>query len=92
MDRDGIREYFGLLAKYLSYSNMSFKNFIVDAEANRVAVRGEAKFTWTSTNQSWDEVFSYQLAFDEDGKVVSYDVWADTGAAYLASRNELSKQ
>lgn len=89
---DGIREYFGLLAKYLSYQDMKFKNYIVDEHANRVGVRGEARFTWTSTNQSWDEVFSYQLAFDEDGKVVSYDVWADTGAAYLASKERLKEE
>lgn len=89
---DGVKDYFGLLAKYLSYENMQFKNYIVDASANRVSVRGEARFTWTSTGQGWDEVFTYQLAFDDDGKVVSYDVWADSGAAYLASKGLLDTE
>lgn len=83
---DGVKIYFGLLAEYLSYEDMQFKNFIVDEKANKVGVRGEAKFTWRSTGKSWNEVFSYQLSFDENRKVVSYDVWADTGAAYLASQ------
>lgn len=86
---DGAKEYFGLLSKYLSYENMQFKTYIVDVSTNRVSVRGEARFTWTSTDQSWNEVFTYQLAFDEDGKVVSYDIWADSGAAYLASKGLL---
>lgn len=68
---------------------MRFSNYIVDAAENRVSVKGEAKFIWTATGQGWDEVFTYQLAFDEDLKVISYDVWADTGAAYLASKGTL---
>lgn len=86
---NGLKEYFSLLQQYLSYADMSFKNYIVDASADRVSVRGRAKFTWLETQQSWDEVFTYQLAFDQECKVVSYDVWADTGAAYLASKGLL---
>lgn len=89
---EGVQEYFGLLSKHLDYENMRFKSFIVDAESNRVAVRGEARFTWISTGQNWDEQFSYQLGFDENRKVVSYDVWADSGAAYLASKGLLKQQ
>lgn len=86
---DGVKEYFTLLQTYLKYENMTFKNYIIDATTDRVSVRGEARFTWSKTQQSWDEVFTYQLAFDQDGKVVSYDVWADSGAAYLASKGLL---
>ena len=85
----GVREYFETLASHLSYDNMEFSTYVVDAAENRVSVRGEAKFTWTSTGQSWNEIFTYVLAFDEDAKVVKYEVWADSGAAYLASKGEL---
>jgi len=86
---NGVTEYFETISSYLNYENMKFNTYVVDASENRVSVRGEAKFTWTSTGQSWDEIFTYVLAFDEDGKVVKYEVWADTGAAYLASKGLL---
>jgi len=85
----GVESYFEVVASCLSYDNMSFKEYIVDAVENKVSVRGTAKFTWTSTKQSWDEVFTYVLGFDEEGKVLQYEVWADTGAAYLASKGQL---
>lgn len=87
--RQGVKEYFETLASYLSYENMKFNTYVVDAAENRVSVRGEATFTWTRTGQSWDEIFTYVLALDEDGKVVKYEVWADAGAAYLASKGQL---
>lgn len=87
--QDGIRKYFETISKYLSYKNMDFSNYVVDSEQNQVSVRGEAKFTWTSTGQSWDEVFTYVLAFDDDFKVLKYEIWADSGAAYLASQGKL---
>jgi hypothetical protein len=74
--RDGLREYFGLLSKHLRYENMVFNNYVVDAEVKKVSVRGEAKFTWTSTGQWWDEVFTYVLAFDDEFKVKVYEIWA----------------
>jgi hypothetical protein len=59
----------------------------VDVESSIVCVRGEATFTFKSTCQSWNEVFTYRLAFDDPGdKIKIYEVWADSGAAYLASR------
>lgn len=85
----GVKEYFETLASYLSYEHMKFSTYVVDAAENRVSVRGEATFTWTRTGQSWDEIFTYVLALDEDGKVVKYEVWADSGAAYLASKGQL---
>jgi hypothetical protein len=89
--QDGIKKYFSVISSHLSYENMRFSNYIVDELEGKVSVRGEAKFTWTSSGQSWDEVFSYQLAFDENCKVLKYEIWADSGAAYLAGRGELSE-
>ena len=85
----GLKQYFDLLASHLSYEHMAFSHLFVDPVVSKVSVRGRAKFTWTSTGQSWDEVFTYVLEFDEDIKVKTYEVWADSGAAFLASRGEL---
>ena len=41
--------------------------------------------------QSWDEEFAYILDFDQSAKVTDYQVWADSGAAYLARRGELKQ-
>lgn len=54
-----------------------------------VSVVGKARFVWKTTGNGWDETFTYRLRFDQDAKVVVYEVWADSGAAYLASRGEL---
>ncbi|KAI1384547.1 uncharacterized protein F4822DRAFT_366537 [Hypoxylon trugodes] len=87
----GVRKYFETLVKFLSYEDMQFADYIVDAVENRVAVKGTARFTWTETEESWDEVFAYALKFDDQHKVVSYEVWADSGAAYLASKGRLKE-
>lgn len=86
---DGVKEYFSLVSKHLTYEDMSFENYVVDTVENKVSVRGQAWFTWKSTGQSWKEIFTYVLEFDPDWKVIKYEIWADTGAAYLASRGEL---
>ena len=83
---DGARQYFELIASLLSYENMEFTDYFVDVERAAVSVQGEATFTWKSTGKSWNEVFTYRLRFDSDGKVTKYEVWADSLAAYLASR------
>ncbi|TDL23173.1 transcription elongation factor S-II [Rickenella mellea] len=85
---DGIRKYFETIASLLSYENMSFSDYIVDAEVLKVSVRGQARFTWSSTSTSWQETFTYSLRFDQNLKVVTYEVWADPLAAYLASKGE----
>ncbi len=72
----GLQEYFQLLSSNLTYENMRFSNFVVEGEVSKVSVRGNAKFTWTSTGQSWDEVFTYVLEFDKDNKVKVYEIWA----------------
>lgn len=91
--RDDLQKYFSLLAEHLSYENMRFSTYFADEEEMKVSVRGEARFTWTGTGQSWDEVFTYVLDLvevDGDGmKVRTYEIWADSGAAYLASRGQL---
>jgi hypothetical protein len=85
----GVKVYFAVVADLLSYQEMSFADYIVDAELRVVSVRGKAKFTWNTTGKSWDEVFIYRLQLDEEGKILVYEVWADSGAAYLASKGEL---
>lgn len=85
----GVQKYFETVASLLSYENMRFSDFVVDPEAHKVAMKGRARFTWMSTKESWDETFSYILDFDEEHKVVVYQVWADSGAAYLASKGKL---
>lgn len=86
---DGLRQYLAVVAECLSFQDMRFTEYVVDAQARKVSVRGEARFTWKSTGQSWDEVFAYVLAFDDEARVESYEIWADSGAAWLASRGHL---
>ncbi|KAF5370059.1 hypothetical protein D9758_001382 [Tetrapyrgos nigripes] len=88
---ENVTSYFNTISSLLSYDNMKFSEFTVDAEANRVACRGKAKFTWKSTGENWDETFAYMLDFDDEAKICDYQIWADTGAAYLASKGELDK-
>lgn len=88
-----IEEYFALLQKYLSYEDMAFDSWIVDTEARKVSCRGSAKFTWiegVGKGNWWDEQFVYHLDFDDEVKVTDYQVWADSGAAYLAWKGKLS--
>ncbi|KAI2626562.1 hypothetical protein GGR54DRAFT_476577 [Hypoxylon sp. NC1633] len=87
----GVRAYLETVASCLTYADMRFSDYIVDAAADRVAVRGAATFTWTATGESWDEVFAYALTFDEQRKLLRYEVWADSGAAYLASQGRLKE-
>jgi len=89
--QQGLQQYFQSLSATLTYENMRFSNFVIDPEQSKVSVRGEARFTWTSTHQAWEEVFTYVLEFDEANKVKVYEIWADSGAAYLASRGELKQ-
>jgi hypothetical protein len=86
---DGLAQYISIVSECLTFKNMRFSEYIVDAKARMVSVRGEARFTWTSTGQSWDEVFTYRLGFDDEMKVERYEVWADSGAAWLASQGRL---
>lgn len=72
----GLEKYFQILSSTLTYDKMKFNNYVVDAEVSKVSVRGEAKFTWSSTGQSWDEVFTYVLEYDEERKVKVYEIWA----------------
>ena len=87
---EGAKDYFNIISDLLSYENMNFSNYIVDTQSKKVSVTGNATFTWISTGNSWQETFTYALAFDDNYKLIVYEVWADSGAAYLASRGELT--
>ena len=86
---DGVKRYFTIIASLLSYDNMHFSDYFADEQLKMVSVKGRALFTWKETSNSWDEVFTYRLQFDDELKVKVYEVWADSGAAYLASKGEL---
>lgn len=67
--------------------------WIVDTEARKVSCVGSAKFTWTEgagKGNWWEEKFVYHLDFDDEGKVTDYQVWSDSGAAYLAWNGKLN--
>ncbi|THH21187.1 hypothetical protein EUX98_g8433 [Antrodiella citrinella] len=90
-----VESYFKLLQKHIKYEEMSFGEWVIDSEARRVSCKGRAKFIWTEGDgegQSWDESFVYLLDFDEEAKVTDYQVWADSGAAYLASIGKLKEK
>lgn len=88
---ENIKIYFETIGSLLSYEDVKFSQFVVDAEGRKVACKGKGKFTWRSTKESWDETFAYMLDFDEEGKVTDYQVWADSGAAYLARIGKLNE-
>ena len=82
-------EYLGIIAKRLTYENMKFFAYMADVETRKVNVQGSARFTWAETSESWDEVFTYVLDFDHECKVTDWNIWADSGAAYLAKEGRL---
>jgi hypothetical protein len=82
-------EYLGVIAKHLTYKNAKYFAYMVDVETRKVSVQGSANFTWIETNESWDEVFTYVLDFDDEAKITDWNVWADSGAAYLAKEGKL---
>ncbi|XP_006459957.1 hypothetical protein AGABI2DRAFT_202473 [Agaricus bisporus var. bisporus H97] len=88
---EGVRTYFEIIGSLLAYEDIRFGVFIVDAEERKVAVRGWGEFTWLETGESWHEVFAYMLDFDEEEKIKRYQVWADSGAAYLARIGKLKE-
>lgn len=84
-----IQEYFKAIS-VLSYEGMHFSEYVVDSEARKVSVVGRTRFQWIETGESWDETFTYRLTFDEELKVETYHIWADTGAAFLARQGKLN--
>jgi hypothetical protein len=102
---DGVGRYFDLISSLLAFQDMRFDRedeWIVDQQTLAVCIRGKARFTWKSTGEAWDETFCYRLGMAEEVgesaertggnfKVQEYRVWADTGAAYLASRGQLKE-
>ncbi|KAF8512879.1 hypothetical protein BU17DRAFT_69066 [Hysterangium stoloniferum] len=88
---EGIETYFGLLVKHILYKDMQFSEYLVDMEEMKVAVKGQAVFTWVSTGEHWEETFAYVLDYDKHVKLKRYQVWADSGAAYLARLGQLEE-
>ncbi|KAL1963402.1 hypothetical protein VTN77DRAFT_8418 [Rasamsonia byssochlamydoides] len=99
---DGVGRYFDLIASLISFQDMRFDRedeWVVDQQTLAVCVRGRARFIWKATGEAWDETFCYRLGIAEDVgessersghfKIQEYRVWADTGAAYLASQGQL---
>ncbi|KAL4991417.1 hypothetical protein BDW68DRAFT_141683 [Aspergillus falconensis] len=93
---DQVEEYFTLLNEHLRIESMRFddeKEWAVDLETGIVCLKGYARFVSKESKEGWDEVFIYRIVLVEDEekevKVRSYEVWADTGAAYLAAKGEL---
>ncbi|KAH6915195.1 hypothetical protein BKA70DRAFT_568958 [Coprinopsis sp. MPI-PUGE-AT-0042] len=87
----GVRNYLGLVSSLLAFDEMSFSEYVVDSEERKVAVKGRCVFEWKETRESWDETFAYVLDFDDEAKVVRYQIWADSGAAYLARSASLQR-
>ncbi|KAL4956852.1 hypothetical protein BDW69DRAFT_64744 [Aspergillus filifer] len=95
--QEQLKTYFGLLSEHLGIEDASFDSedeWAVDAESMVVALRGKARFKSKKTGQAWDEIFAYMIEIAEgegsnELKVRRYEIWADTGAAYLALRGEL---
>lgn len=83
----GITDYFTIISNTLEYEDMYFYDYSVDIEKKVVSVRGKAKFIWKSTTKYWNEIFIYRIQLDNEYKILIYEVWADTGAAYLASQS-----
>lgn len=101
---DGVVRYFELLADLLEITDLTFEpddNWLVDDTCMCVSLRGSATFKWKATGQAWDETFMYRLALATDvssdpskkGRLLvwEYRIWADTGAAYLASLRRLGE-
>ena len=97
--RDRVEEYFTLLNEHLRIESMRFedeKEWAVDLETGFVCLKGHARFVSKESEEGWDEVFIYRIGLVEDEeikevKVRNYEVWADTGAAYLAAKGELKR-
>lgn len=88
---EGVKKYFDIIGSLLTYEHLEFGEFVVDTEERKVAVKGRGQFNWLETGESWNETFAYVLDFDEEAKVVRYQIWADSGAAYLARIGKLKE-
>ena len=84
-----VREHFATILSSTAYGRMTFSNYIADTSTRQVSVRGEAVFTSKIPGESWNEIFTYVLDFDDEGRVKRYQIWADTGPAFIASRSVL---
>lgn len=96
----GVSEYFDLLAKYLSYSDMRFENeddWVVDTVTRTVTLKGRAKFVWKETGQGWDEEFCWRVVVGEDvgenaGSSTARGASVGSGASGLSAASGISLQ
>jgi hypothetical protein len=68
-------------------------DWVVDDEARKVSVRAEGRFKWiegAGIGQWWEEEFAYIIDLDDEAKITDIQVFADTGAAYLARIGKLN--
>lgn len=101
---DGVSRYFEVMTSELGFEDMHFEPedlWLVDTTTMAVVLRGTARFFAKRTGEKWDEGFVYRLGIAEEAneadekcgrlKVQEYEVWADTGAAYLARMGGLGE-
>lgn len=71
-------------------SDAAYSAPAVDIAQNEVCVKGRGRFTWldgVGKGIEWEEEFVYLLgAFDDQGRVGRWEVWADPLSAWLASQ------
>ncbi|KAL4873539.1 hypothetical protein BDV12DRAFT_80300 [Aspergillus spectabilis] len=98
----GVGEYFNLVEKQMRLREIIFddeSDWVVDTEKSVVCLRGKARWQDKLSEEEWDEIFAYRVALAEEEseqskekgelKVRFYEVWADTGAAFLANGGSL---
>ncbi|KAL4884819.1 hypothetical protein BJY04DRAFT_170861 [Aspergillus karnatakaensis] len=98
----GVGEYFTLVERQMRIKEMEFNrecDWVVDAEKKTVCLRGRGVWENKLTSEQWVEIFAYRVELAEEEwegckdkgelKVKSYEVWADTGAAFLAEKGKL---
>jgi len=88
---EGAGEYFSILASTITLEKAKLKSMFVDPKESKVSVKGEATSTWKETGQSWNEIWTSLLEFDDEYKIKVYEIWADQGAVYLASKGLLKQ-
>ncbi|TGJ87762.1 hypothetical protein E0Z10_g1026 [Xylaria hypoxylon] len=81
---EGAREYFETVGEYLSYEDMRFVEFIADA-----SLGSEEHWGPSEDGDGGKVVARGKARFTWTRLLRRYEVWADSGAAYLASRGEL---
>jgi hypothetical protein len=69
-----VRSYFDLLALHWTRDDMQLYQCDVYADKLRVVIKASVQWTWRASKQSWREVFTCTLDFDELLKVKGFVV------------------